>query len=590
MTQVFTNVSSLADFLVAQKNLPKTQTDTQSPVSGFEDFLSSQLTIGDLPVNSLKASDFGNDNKQVDIEDSINSNVPIWELSGFIKLPMPQLAALNEQTIGQTLVDNGMSPSETIIPVQINLGQLKQMASQQNIPLSLTLNPAELASITDINEFTRTAIPIPGLPELEATQNPGLQPSQNMAELPQLTQLQINKVKIKPTAFISTMEKASQPQNEKNIRLTVDASKLIDAQESRITANISQCNSVARETQVKVADLLNLIKEMPEKTIIQIKTIPTYENQTRTQFQIENPQEIPKFEKSYLVDLNSMVKKDDSESIGALQKMTMIKTAPGQATINATALNNTSESTRIATFSDLKVAELSVPIGEFIKSEQPDNRKSDNQPIVKTDSIEPRSPITKLANEEIQPIETNKSTDNSLTNAFSRGLDFNRAGNQIATERKPLSSSEPRNFIIKQQRILNQIQSQLKAVNGNTQLTIQLKPESLGKVKVELKTDGDKLNATFKVDSLDVKRVLDAELPNLKSDWKIDNFKVETNARGANDNFGNSANFNQARMSEGRSSGASYRTNQSDNRRDIQNQKAAKINSAARNGRIDIFA
>ncbi len=591
MTQVFANISSLADFLVAQKNISKTRTGNNQPVTGFEDFLSGQMIIGDLPANSQKALDFGIDNNPDDIEASIDSDMPAWELSGFNRLPIQLLTVPNEQAIEQPLIDTGVYPTETIIPVQINLGQLKQLASQQIIPLTLTLNQAELASIINVNELKGEAVSIPVIPDLKAFPNQNLQLDQSPAELPKITQLQDHKANVISTDYISTLETApQQPPNVKIFQLSFDAGKLITTHDAEITASISQTNSISRETQVKVADLLNLIKEMPEKPIVQIKAMPTHENQTRTTVQFGNPLEISKLEKSLLVNLNSMVLRDDSESIDALQKTTLIKTVPAQTTIQSAANNNAGESNHIAEGSIPEAAEMSIPPGDFIKPERQQNRKSDELQMVKTDTIELRSSDPKLTNQEIRPAEINKATDNSLTNAFSRGQDFNRAGNQIAAEGRQLLGGESPNFIVKQQRILNQIQSQLKSLSGNTQLTIQFKPESLGKVKVELKTDGDKLNATFRVDSPDVKRVLDAELPNLKSDWKIDNFRVETNARGANDNLSNSANFNQARLSDGRSSGASFRTNQSENGRDIQKQSATRNNSANRNGRIDIFA
>lgn len=582
MTQVFANISSLADFLVAQKNISKTQTDINQPVTGFEDFLAGQMIIGDLPANSQKALDFGISNNPDDTEELTNSNIPIWEFSGFIKLPIQSLAAPNEQAIEQTLIDTGVFPSETIIPVQINLGQLKQLASQQIIPLSLTLNSTELASIINVNELKGEAVSTPDIPDLKAFPNQDLQLDQMPTELPQITQPQDNQNKAISTASISALENVPpQTQNEKKFQLTFDAGKLINTHDEKIAASISQTDSTPRETRVKVADLLNLIKEMPEKPIVQIKTLPTHENQTRT---------TPQFEKSFLVNLNSMVLRDDSESIDALQKTTLIKTVSAQTIIQTAVSNNTAESAHFANGSVPEVAEMAVPAGDFIKPERQQYCKPDEPRIAKADNIESRLPNTKLTNQEIQSVEMNKPTDNSLVDAFSRGQDFNRAGNHIATDRRQLPGNESPNVIIKQQRILNQIQSQLKSLSGNTQLTIQLKPESLGKVKVELRTDGDKLNATFRVDSPDVKRVLDAELPNLKSDWKIDNFRVETNARGANDNLGNSANFNQARMFDGRSSGASFKTNQSENGRDIQNRNATRNNSANRSSRIDILA
>jgi len=77
--------------------------------------------------------------------------------------------------------------------------------------------------------------------------------------------------------------------------------------------------------------------------------------------------------------------------------------------------------------------------------------------------------------------------------------------------------------------IINQIKSKMVVAHDNTRMTIQLKPESLGKILIDFKYNGHKLEVLFRVDNLDVKQALDLEMPKLKADWKIDDFRVAMN-------------------------------------------------------------
>jgi flagellar hook-length control protein FliK len=65
-------------------------------------------------------------------------------------------------------------------------------------------------------------------------------------------------------------------------------------------------------------------------------------------------------------------------------------------------------------------------------------------------------------------------------------------------------------------------------------MVIDLKPESLGKIKIDLNYNKDKIEAVFRVDNTEVKAVLDAELPKLRSEMKLDSYRVEMNTNDLN--------------------------------------------------------
>jgi len=95
-----------------------------------------------------------------------------------------------------------------------------------------------------------------------------------------------------------------------------------------------------------------------------------------------------------------------------------------------------------------------------------------------------------------------------------------------------LSADEPKTARIAEnvEKIIEQLKSKLVVNSKNTQMIIRLKPESLGRIRIDFKYDGETVKALFRVENLEVKYALDSELPKLKANWKIDDYKVEINS------------------------------------------------------------
>jgi flagellar hook-length control protein FliK len=77
------------------------------------------------------------------------------------------------------------------------------------------------------------------------------------------------------------------------------------------------------------------------------------------------------------------------------------------------------------------------------------------------------------------------------------------------------------------EKIIGQIKSKFETAPEYTRMTINLKPESLGKIKLDFEYEGEKIKALLQVDNSKVKSILDADLPRLKHELKIDSIKVE---------------------------------------------------------------
>jgi len=80
------------------------------------------------------------------------------------------------------------------------------------------------------------------------------------------------------------------------------------------------------------------------------------------------------------------------------------------------------------------------------------------------------------------------------------------------------------------EKIIGQIKSKMAITPEHTRMTIDLKPKSLGKIRIDFKYEQENIKALIQVESSKVKLLLETELPRLKEELKIDSFKVEVNS------------------------------------------------------------
>lgn len=100
------------------------------------------------------------------------------------------------------------------------------------------------------------------------------------------------------------------------------------------------------------------------------------------------------------------------------------------------------------------------------------------------------------------------------------------------------------NMIVQADKIIDQLRSRFLMTPLNSQLTIKLKPESLGRIKIDFRFEGDKIEALFRVQNPDVKTVLEAEMPRLRHQWKIDSYKIEMDSNKLQNNSSTMHNRN----------------------------------------------
>lgn len=158
------------------------------------------------------------------------------------------------------------------------------------------------------------------------------------------------------------------------------------------------------------------------------------------------------------------------------------------------------------------------------------NNDTKNQHEVKTSAASEQSLSSDKA-----PIQSSQASN--MQTQSSQIQDIQHQVSQIQSAQRSIVQSEipaTENHIAAKhadaaENIINQLKSRMIVARENTRMTIQLKPESLGKILIDFKYDGHKLEVLFRVENLDVKQALDLEMPKLKADWKIDDFRVVLN-------------------------------------------------------------
>jgi hypothetical protein len=134
--------------------------------------------------------------------------------------------------------------------------------------------------------------------------------------------------------------------------------------------------------------------------------------------------------------------------------------------------------------------------------------------------------ITKADNLVSRPGEQNVEFNNQTTgNLTTHTVAKSANGNIPATD-----MTRANELMANIDNITEQIRSRLQLAPGSSRMVIDLKPESLGKIKIDLNYQKDKVEAIFRVDNTEIKALLDAELPKLKSEMKLDSYRVEMNA------------------------------------------------------------
>ncbi|MGM0437996.1 MAG: flagellar hook-length control protein FliK [Bacillota bacterium] len=179
------------------------------------------------------------------------------------------------------------------------------------------------------------------------------------------------------------------------------------------------------------------------------------------------------------------------------------------------------------------------------------SKKSDLQKLLNKENLN-------TAENKIKTTTNNTKQDSSFSNLFSGNQQENNFaqlfGTQNMTDSSNIGSGEntPQfsSSVLQGTELAKQVTEQIKLLNkpANNEIKLQLEPDFLGKVKMDLKVDGGKVTARFMVDNMLVKNHLDQNISHLKSTLINQGFNVdnlEVNAEDGSYDMGREDGSNQ---------------------------------------------
>jgi len=336
------------------------------------------------------------------------------------------------------------------------------------------------------------------------------------------------------------------------------------------------------DQKVSVARLRELVEKYPDKILIDVKSSSLNSTKVNSDNRFVSQQvlkaELPIIQqadtvKSVIFDLRALLSKNDSDNINVIQKTTNgdiqgIDTERVNISEKGSLNNNISEPKAGYKFNLKPITEKIGPISDQPEFSLRTISESDNKDALFRLSAQIKSArsndenSSKKANEKSKELQLSNNkivTDTKASIELGKGTKLSSINDDsvfkhqpgiktqiLSTDVKvenpifnePITSKTAENV----EKIIDQLKSKLVINSKNTQIVIKLKPESLGRITINLKYEGEKINALFRVENPEVKFALDSEMPKLKANWKIDDFRVEIN------NFeNNSGPFNNNR-------------------------------------------
>jgi len=554
--QMFFDISALANYFIGQKDQANSgireKTDKSGSVS-FEDFLASlsgqeisrkqESDVTDsafaLPVLSLP--------QVISEPNGIDGEVFFDAVQKNIN-PNPNQTAF-ENFVQKTNEVYPVEPIETFEALSIPAYELKNIVKSQAIAVTLNLDKCTLNTtntdlnfLSDINQVNNPTLSIADI-------RPGDSTKANQAE----TSLTDNLIF---TDQVKSLDLSSYTK----LSFTIDNLLIKDRTAVDVKAFDPGNNLV--ELKAPVGQLKQIVENYPDNIIAQIKPGNSTKESNLTFASIPAAE---KTEKYILFDLKSLILSGDLDKIKIVHK-TVINSQSNQDKSSANSdidlLNNLrSNKTFTLTIKDNSILHNKIiepnetpgqPVAEpkkafgFSQKDQPLNQvnqagtQDGNNSKAEFDRAEKAAfdySSTKAgesvakAGEVAQISKGVGSSSNQTMNEINSVQQLNLKTSDTPIDFKNAESLPGKSLgsdnIEIAEKIIGQIKSKMTATPEYTRMTIDLKPESLGKIKLDFEYEGEKIKALLQVDNLKVKSILDADLPRLKSELKIDSIKVE---------------------------------------------------------------
>ena len=382
-----------------------------------------------------------------------------------------------------------------------------------------------------------------------------------------ISQELLNKVKSKLGFMQQLINKQKENLGSKNKikdlenSLKTDGDKTKDSKKTANKLDNSKLKRIAEMLDLSEDELTNKLNNLNKKEIKNLKQTIKLENT-----ELKKIAQILDLPESKLQNLRNNL---SNEEIKYLKKFTnlnnseQLNNVESKGVTKATDSNNQSKADKIyhqtlkkqANAENNKTKQVSLGLKDKGKNLAASQLNSELKANLDFKELNKNSDLKKLLTKEnfntaenkIKTSTNNTKQNSSFSNLFSGNQqqsnfaqlfgtqNLSGSNNVSSGENTPQFSSS----VLKGAELAKQVTDQIKVLNkpANNEINIQLEPDFLGKVKMNLKVDGGKVTARFMVDNILVKNHLDQNISQLKSTlinqgFNVDNLEVNAEDSG----------------------------------------------------------
>jgi len=548
--QMFFDISALANYFIAQKDQTSSgvreKIDKPGSVS-FEDFLTS-LSNQEI---SRKQESNGTDSaftlpglwlaQAVNESNSANGEMPFYVSQKNI-VSSPYQIALNSN-IQQTERAYSTRPVEAFEASLITANELKDISKSQAIIVTINIDQSLISKNMNIDL------------DLLSTLNQINKTSLNYIDANSGTTIKTNQAETNLNNNLDFIDQGKSIDLSSYTKLSFAIDKMLSQEQAAIDVKAFDLNKNLIEFKAPVEQLKQIVENYPDNIIVQIKA-GGHSNQSY--LASDSIPVADSTEEYVLFDLKSLIQAEDMDKIKIVHK-TVVSDRSNQgknsAGLDIDLLNNlrfnkiqtinikdnSPLNNKMIELNDLLDQSVIDPKKAFSFSQKDQSlsqakhagEQAGNNPKSEPDQTE-KAAINYSGAKSTEIAQNPKSTGSSLNQSLSEVNSVQQGS--IKTSDTPVDFKNAELLTGKNitgdnleiiEKIIGQIKSKFVTAPEYTRMTIDLKPENLGKIKLDFEYEGEKIKALLQVDNLKVKLILDADLPRLKSELKIDSIKVE---------------------------------------------------------------
>ncbi len=550
MGNMFFSIGQMTDFLLSDA-VPGNQAKSQATTGqvDFEEFVKGltnqtnqgQLTkgiTGDL-ANYLKQANTKNqtggvsESNDLAITDSLVDSFNMDELLSLVSQSLDNTAKSIPLSQYDTPTDPALA-AEVYDVVELEVSDIKGYLSELKQPVKATVSLKDIQADLSLQQLIKLSEPIAtdnqisdGRAIAESAGKPGYQsapeikPAEAILSLKELA-TNFDMIELDTRQLFKSSDKTiditafNEKGNKQDLTVKTDEVKALISSKDQspvieIPTNKAQINNFSNTISgdTKLADIDKAQSPGEDKVIVDLKTLVSAKETDEIKVVLKSMDNAT--EKLSSVGLLNEFKQSGKDNI-------KLKLTNSSKEVKVNELTKPDQSVKVA-------AESSSNDNHTDNSSEKKNQYNQNTGF---------KPLTNIQNQVTgQAIALNKETGSvDLVSTQQAGIKDVSQTASVDNKTELYSVNDNKELI---ESITNQVKAKISSGSAGTRLTVNLKPEYLGKIDIEFTFDKNKLEAIFRVEKNEIRAILDSELPKLKQEFKIDSYRVETNPQSFHD-------------------------------------------------------